>query len=123
MPIKLPKITRRKSSGNALEEIPNPPAGGSSFKVFERQDGRRINRSSDGATPLKTIRPVESTDSRQDDDYDEELFPSKADVNNRYDHPDSWLSHIADRHPEVVPAQSIPAQQTLHMAARHHRPA
>lgn len=36
MPIKLPKgFQRRKSSGNALEEVQNPP-GQSSFRVFER---------------------------------------------------------------------------------------
>ncbi|KAF7596176.1 hypothetical protein BBP40_003075 [Aspergillus hancockii] len=35
MPIKLPKgFTRRKSSGNALEEVENPPQ--QSFRVFER---------------------------------------------------------------------------------------
>jgi hypothetical protein len=35
MPIKLPKgFARRKSSGNALEEVENPPQ--QSFRVFER---------------------------------------------------------------------------------------
>ncbi|PWY64481.1 hypothetical protein BO70DRAFT_302942 [Aspergillus heteromorphus CBS 117.55] len=38
MPIKLPKgFARRKSSGNALEEVENPPQ--SSFRVFERPSG------------------------------------------------------------------------------------
>lgn len=45
MPIKLPKgFQRRKSSGNALEELPNPPEP--SFRVFERPQGRK---SFDGA--------------------------------------------------------------------------
>lgn len=40
MPIKLPKgFQRRKSSGNALEELPNPPEP--SFRVFERPQGRK----------------------------------------------------------------------------------
>ena len=45
MPIKLPKgFQRRKSSGNALDELPNPPE--LSFRVFERPSGRK---SFDGA--------------------------------------------------------------------------
>ncbi|KAL3451317.1 hypothetical protein BJX65DRAFT_240093 [Aspergillus insuetus] len=40
MPIKLPKgFARRKSSGNALEELENPPQ--SSFRVFERPSAER----------------------------------------------------------------------------------
>ena len=40
MPIKLPKgFQRRKSSGNALDELPNPPEP--SFRVFERPQGRK----------------------------------------------------------------------------------
>lgn len=39
MPIKLPKtFARRKSSGNALEEIDDPPPGQSSFRVLPRGD-------------------------------------------------------------------------------------
>ena len=49
MPIKLPKgFSRRKSSGNGLEEITNPPEQ-STFRVFERPN----SRSFDGATTLK----------------------------------------------------------------------
>ncbi|KAF7184644.1 hypothetical protein CNMCM7691_005956 [Aspergillus felis] len=41
MPIKLPKgFTRRKSSGNALEEVENPPPQ-PSFRVFERPSADR----------------------------------------------------------------------------------
>ncbi|KAI9924149.1 hypothetical protein ASPWEDRAFT_26255 [Aspergillus wentii DTO 134E9] len=40
MPIKLPKgFTRRKSSGNVLDEVENPPQ--SSFRVFDRTSGDR----------------------------------------------------------------------------------
>ena len=40
MPIKLPKgFQRRKSSGNALEELPNPPRP--SLRGFERPQGRK----------------------------------------------------------------------------------
>ena len=39
MPIKFPKgFQRRKSSGNALDELQNPPEP--SFRVFERPEGR-----------------------------------------------------------------------------------
>ena len=45
MPIKLPKgFQRRKSSGNALEELPNPPEP--SFRVFERPQGSPQGRKS-----------------------------------------------------------------------------
>ncbi|KAK5694448.1 hypothetical protein LTS12_028642, partial [Elasticomyces elasticus] len=37
MPMKLPKTFRRRSSGNVLEDIPNPPQ--SSFRVLERTSG------------------------------------------------------------------------------------
>ena len=47
MPIKLPKgFQRRKSSGNALEELPNPPEP--SFRVFERPQGTQGRVSFDG---------------------------------------------------------------------------
>ncbi|KAL9029728.1 MAG: hypothetical protein Q9196_002067 [Gyalolechia fulgens] len=50
MPIKLPKaFPRRKSSGNALEELTNPPEP--SFRVFERPDGKSV----DGGNPLKRM--------------------------------------------------------------------
>ena len=50
MPIKLPKtFHRRKSSGNALEEVQNPPQ--TSFRVFERNpDG---SKSFEGDAPWK----------------------------------------------------------------------
>lgn len=50
MPIKLPKsLGRRKSSGNALEELQNPPEP--SFRVFERPN----NKSFDGGNSLKRM--------------------------------------------------------------------
>ncbi|KAG5301245.1 hypothetical protein I7I48_01197 [Histoplasma ohiense] len=52
MPIKLPKgFARRKSSGNALEELGQPPQP--SFKVFERPAPGR--KSLDGSTTLISI--------------------------------------------------------------------
>ncbi|MCJ1419366.1 hypothetical protein MMC32_005720 [Xylographa parallela] len=52
MPIKLPKgFARRKSSGNALEEVPNPPQP--SFRVFERPEYG--SKSFDGGNNLKRI--------------------------------------------------------------------
>jgi hypothetical protein len=49
MPIKLPKgFQRRKSSGPALEEIPNPPEP--SFRVFERP--HNASKSFDGGHVL-----------------------------------------------------------------------
>ncbi|KAI4285929.1 MAG: hypothetical protein L6R38_000294 [Xanthoria sp. 2 TBL-2021] len=50
MPIKIPKpFPRRKSSGNALEELTNPPQP--SFRVFERPD----SKSFDSGTTLKRM--------------------------------------------------------------------
>ncbi|MCJ1399692.1 hypothetical protein MMC11_002894 [Xylographa trunciseda] len=52
MPIKLPKgFPRRKSSGNALEEVQNPPQP--SFRVFERPEYG--SKSFDGGNNLKRI--------------------------------------------------------------------
>jgi hypothetical protein len=49
MPIRLPKgFQRRKSSGPALEEIPNPPEP--SFRVFERPNN--ASKSFDGGHVL-----------------------------------------------------------------------
>ena len=51
MPIKLPKgFQRRKFSGNALEELPNPPEP--SFKVFERPEA---SKSFDGGNTFKRL--------------------------------------------------------------------
>ncbi|KAI4260345.1 MAG: hypothetical protein LQ352_000318 [Teloschistes flavicans] len=52
MPIKLPKpFPRRKSSGNALDELTNPPTE-PSFRVFNRVDHRK---SFDGGNALKRM--------------------------------------------------------------------
>lgn len=49
MPIKLPKgFTRRKSSGNALEEVENAPQP--SFRVFERPSADRKSLSEGNIT-------------------------------------------------------------------------
>ncbi|KAK2768766.1 hypothetical protein FQN54_000622 [Arachnomyces sp. PD_36] len=81
MPIKLPKgFTRRKSSGNALDEVDNPPAP--SFRVIERPDARR---SVDGATALKQFNPRPLT-TEDDDPHPENLFAGikKPAPKNRY---------------------------------------
>jgi hypothetical protein len=68
MPIKLPKgFTRRKSSGNALEEVENPPPQ-PSFRVFERpsadrkslSEGNIFSKRSNGGRVLYT--PTEEDD-------------------------------------------------------------
>jgi len=49
--LKFPKgFSRRKSSGNAFEDIQAPPSGESTFKVFERPDG--ASKSFDGGLKL-----------------------------------------------------------------------
>jgi hypothetical protein len=61
MPIKLPKgFARRKSSANALEEVPNPPQP--SFRVFERPLG--AGKSFDGTTTLRKRMIDRSDDTR-----------------------------------------------------------
>jgi hypothetical protein len=62
MPIKLPKgFTRRKSAGNALEEIEAPPQ--SSFRVFERPS---VDRKSVSEGNLLSKRFSESTQEDHD---------------------------------------------------------
>ena len=86
MPIKLPKgFQRRKSSGNALEEVPNPPEP--SFRVFERPSTG--GKSFDGGHSLR--KPVIAIEERQvaapshwGGDKTDDLFPtSRTDVGNR----------------------------------------
>ena len=66
MPIKLPKsFPRRKPSGNALEEVENPPEP--SFRVFERPG----HKSFDGGNSLKRMsqaRPM-SASFRSDENF------------------------------------------------------
>ncbi|PGH04743.1 hypothetical protein AJ80_08473 [Polytolypa hystricis UAMH7299] len=67
MPIKLPKgFTRRKSSGNALEDIQNQPER--SFKVFERPHGG--SKSFDGASALRLMGDDLGKTSSEDPDPD-----------------------------------------------------
>ena len=65
MPIKIPKgFQRRKSSGNPLEELPNPPEP--SFRVFERPEG---TKSFDGGNNLKRMiygRPLSASQTGED---------------------------------------------------------
>jgi hypothetical protein len=79
MPIKLPKtFPRRKSSGNALEEVENPPEP--SFRVFERP----AHKSFDGGNSLKRMsraRPMSAGFPS-----DENIYSDRPNVNpnNRY---------------------------------------
>jgi hypothetical protein len=88
MPIKLPKgFARRKSSGNALEEVENLQdlAQPSSFKVFERPGGG--SRSFDGVNTLKRMsqgRPLSSPGVLDDDDLFADVRSNQP--NNRYVH-------------------------------------
>ncbi|KAL2866778.1 uncharacterized protein BJX67DRAFT_372450 [Aspergillus lucknowensis] len=70
MPIKLPKgFARRKSSGNALEEVENPPQ--SSFRVFERPSAERKSFS-DGN--FVTQRPGDGRPSYSPQEEDDNIF-------------------------------------------------
>lgn len=78
--IKFPKgFTRRKSSGNALEELTNPPEP--SFRVFERPG----SKSFDGGTTLKRMsqgRPLSAGPHLDDNIFvDSRTSPN---LNNRY---------------------------------------
>ncbi|RMZ80693.1 hypothetical protein DV738_g2685, partial [Chaetothyriales sp. CBS 135597] len=95
MPIKLPKgFQRRKSSGNALEEISNASAAapGSSFRVIERP---ALNKSHDGNLAIRTAASagLESLDNGPDD-----LFShTRPDAGDRYDsHTPSRQAAAAD---------------------------
>lgn len=59
MPIKAFKgFQRRKSSGNALEELPNPPEP--SFRVFERPEGVKSFDGGSNARRMSNGRPLSS---------------------------------------------------------------
>ncbi|KAL8820508.1 MAG: hypothetical protein Q9223_001278 [Gallowayella weberi] len=79
MPIKIPKpFPRRKSSGNALEELTNPPQP--SFRVFERPD----RKSFDGGSTLKRMsqgRPLSAGHNLENSLY---IDGSNPNFNNRY---------------------------------------
>ncbi|KKZ60720.1 hypothetical protein EMCG_04647 [[Emmonsia] crescens] len=90
MPIKLPKgFSRRKSSGNALEELDETPQP--SFKVFERPSTGPVRKSFDGATTLNSSNSDSSRTKRlSEDPYANNIFanidhPSPAE--NRYVNP------------------------------------
>ena len=80
MPIKLPKaFPRRKSSGNALEELTNPPVE-PSFRVFDRAD----QKSFDGGNTLKRMsqgRPLSAGHNLENTHY---LNEANSNLNNRY---------------------------------------
>ena len=85
MPIKLPKaFPRRKSSGNALEEVPNPPQP--SFRVFERApDG---SKSFDGGNTLKRMtqkRPLSAGHQLENALVEDDRPDLAPHPNNRYD--------------------------------------
>ena len=103
MPIKIPKgFQRRRSSGNALEELPNPPEP--SFRVFERPEA---SKSFDGGNNLKRSsygRPLSAGQSGQD-----QLFVDgrpNLNPNNRY-FTRCRLKKAANRPPVEAEAQII----------------
>ena len=83
MPIKLPRgFQRRKSSGNALDEVQNPPAA-SSFRVIERPDGKSF----DGGRALRSAGAGPPTLNAKNSFYhdEEDLFSvARPDATNRY---------------------------------------
>jgi hypothetical protein len=95
MPIKLPKgFTRRKSSGNALEEVENPPPQ-PSFRVFERpsadrksfSEGNIFSKRSSGGQVLYT--PTEE---------DDNIFAGSENLppKHRYSSPSQSLSRLVE---------------------------
>lgn len=65
MPIKLPKgFQRRRSSANALEELPNPPEP--SFRVFERPEGVKSFDGGNNFNRRSYGRPLSAGQSGQD---------------------------------------------------------
>ena len=86
MPIKLPKgFQRRKSSGNVLDEVQNPP-GQSSFRVFERPGtgGKSLDagQSLRASTETKPLPP--SKHSFELDDEGDLFSYQKSELPNRY---------------------------------------
>lgn len=83
MPIKLPKgFTRRKSSGNVLDEVESPPQP--SFRVFERSSGDRKSVNDASLLSLRVTEPPQSSTEDTENIFagSERLHPQ-----NRYGHP------------------------------------
>ena len=79
MPIKFPKgFQRRKSSGQALDEIPNPPQ--SSFRVLEcTPDSSKSFDAGSTARRAKEVRPL--SEARALDFQDGKIRPSTGPYN------------------------------------------
>lgn len=85
MPIKLPKgFVRRKSSGNALEEVENRPQ--SSFRVFERPSGDARSASEGNLLAPKSVNAARRRSQPLEDS--ENIFAGSpgAMSKNRYGH-------------------------------------
>ncbi|RAH40804.1 uncharacterized protein BO95DRAFT_436357 [Aspergillus brunneoviolaceus CBS 621.78] len=100
MPIKLPKgFARRKSSGNALEEVENPPQ--SSFKVFERPSADKKS-SSDGNLMSKRLSEGQPLYSPSEDDGSN-IFSASENHHSRnsYDALPTTLFYYQDGAPPI----------------------
>jgi hypothetical protein len=89
MPIKLPKglQRRRQSSGNALDEVRNPPGAGesSSFKVLERPASK--GKPFDGGVHLRmasTGAPMPPPKDQYGHKVDDMFAVGRPDASNRY---------------------------------------
>ncbi|EXJ81367.1 hypothetical protein A1O3_07658 [Capronia epimyces CBS 606.96] len=85
MPIKLPKgFQRRKSSGNALEEVRNPPDSHSSFRVLDRPGSK--GKSFDGGITMRMASagaPRPPPKDHEDHEEDDLFTGGRQDGNNR----------------------------------------
>ena len=87
MPIKLPKgFQRRKSSGNALDELTTNQPASSTFRVIERPGN---NKSSDAINTIRSAGPVPAPTLRMarnsfEDDSEDLFSVARPDASNRY---------------------------------------
>ncbi|PYH43442.1 uncharacterized protein BP01DRAFT_301044 [Aspergillus saccharolyticus JOP 1030-1] len=103
MPIKLPKgFARRKSSGNALEEVENPPQP--SFRVFERPSTDKKS-SSDGQLMSKRLSEGQPLYSPSED-ADNNIFAVSENHPSRslYTNPSAHLSQSTRRSTDGEPS-------------------
>ncbi|KAI9818173.1 MAG: hypothetical protein M1827_000798 [Pycnora praestabilis] len=115
MPIKLPnRFSRRKSSGNALEELENPPEP--SFRVFERPQGgsksfdggNKLNRGSGGTNNSSSTVGYNDTSSSSARFSSSSTLPSSSGAPT----PDESYFPRKQEPPYDIPVPPIPQSRT-----------
>jgi len=92
--MKLPKgFPRRKSSGNALEDIQNSGDAASSFKVLTRPSSTEKAHDAGNNTPYNLAKPLPLPRGSFEDDSEHSFSVARDDAHNRYADGSSLIRH------------------------------